>query len=45
MMKYYGVAVIPTQLLLDKNGREYFMHTGFYSFDDMKKEIDEQIIY
>lgn len=40
MMKYYGVAAIPTQVLLDKNGEEFFRHTGYFSFKDLKKVLD-----
>ena len=29
--EYYGVATIPTQILLDRKGKEFFRHTGFYS--------------
>lgn len=35
LMKYYGIAAIPTQILLDKQGMEYFRHTGFISADDL----------
>jgi thioredoxin 1 len=31
LMKYYGIAAIPTQVLLNKEGKEFFRHTGFYS--------------
>ena len=40
LMKLYGIVAIPTQVLLDKNGKEYFRHTGFYSFEDLNKELD-----
>ena len=33
--EYYGVATIPTQVLLDKKGKEFFRHTGFYSADEL----------
>lgn len=39
MMKYYGVSVIPTQILLDKEGKEFFRHTGYYSFEEIEKKI------
>jgi thioredoxin 1 len=39
LMKYFGVAAIPTQVLLDISGREVFRHTGFFSFDDLNKEF------
>ena len=38
-MKYYGIAAIPTQVLLDKDGKEVFRHTGYLSFDDLDKEF------
>ena len=33
--EYYGVATIPTQILLDRKGKEFFRHTGFYSADEL----------
>ena len=41
MMKYYGVAAIPTQVLLDETGKEVFRHTGYFSFDDLDKEFQK----
>lgn len=35
LSQYFGIAMIPTQVLLDKNGREFFRHTGFYSTEDI----------
>ncbi len=29
--KYFGVNMIPTQIVLNKNGLEVFRHTGFFS--------------
>ncbi|HEY9115239.1 MAG TPA: thioredoxin family protein [Bacteroidales bacterium] len=40
LMKYYGVVAIPTQVLLDKNGEEFFRHTGYFSYDELRKEFD-----
>ena len=37
IMEYFGIAVIPTQVLLDKSGKEYFRHSGYYSADDLGK--------
>lgn len=31
LMKLYGIAAIPTQVVLDKNGREFYRHTGYIS--------------
>ena len=41
MMKYCGVAAIPTQVLLDISGKEVFRHTGYFSFDDLNKEFQK----
>ena len=35
LSEYYGIAMIPTQILLDKNGKEFFRHTGFYSVEEL----------
>jgi thiol-disulfide isomerase/thioredoxin len=29
LMKYYGIAAIPTQVLLNKEGVEFYRHTGY----------------
>lgn len=39
LMKYYGVVAIPTQVLLNHEGREVFRHTGYYSFDELTEEF------
>ena len=39
LMKYYGIAVIPTQVLLNKEGKEFFRYSGYYS----TKQIDSVI--
>ncbi len=31
----FGVTVIPTQVFLDKNGKEFHRHNGFYDFDEI----------
>lgn len=36
---YYGIATIPTQVLLDKKGREFFRHTGFFPTEDLEKKF------
>jgi len=35
LMKLYGIAAIPTQVLLNKTGKEYYRHTGFLSSDEL----------
>jgi thioredoxin 1 len=39
LMKYFGIASIPTQVLLDKDGNEYFRHNGYYSTEELDREI------
>lgn len=36
----YGIRVIPTQVFLDKNGREYFRHEGFFPEEDVLKVLE-----
>jgi thioredoxin 1 len=43
MMKYFGIAAIPTQVLLDRNGHEFFRHSGFYPAEDLSKEINPKL--
>jgi len=31
LMKYYGISAVPMQILLDKQGNEFFRHYGFIS--------------
>jgi thioredoxin 1 len=38
-MLYYGVAAIPTQVLLDKKGEEYYRHTGFISTTNLANQF------
>lgn len=37
IMEYFGVVVIPTQVLLDSVGKEYFRHTGYIPEEKLKK--------
>lgn len=37
LMKFHGVASIPTQVLLDKEGKESFRHTGYYSAEELQQ--------
>ena len=41
MMKYFGIAAIPTQVVLDASGKEVFRHTGYYSSDELEKEFQK----
>ncbi len=31
----FGVAMIPTQVFLDKNGKEFHRHIGFFGYDEI----------
>lgn len=42
LMKYYGIAAIPTQILLDREGKEYFRHDGVISVEDLGKEFQRK---
>jgi thioredoxin 1 len=35
----YGIRVIPTQVFLDKDGREYFRHEGFFPKEELVKVL------
>lgn len=43
LLKYYGIAVIPTQVLLDAHGREFFRHTGYYSAEELSGIITQKL--
>jgi thioredoxin 1 len=38
----YGIRAIPTQVFLDKNGEEFFRHTGFFPEEAIVKLLQEQ---
>jgi thioredoxin 1 len=35
----YGIRVIPTQVFLDKDGKEFFRHEGYYPKDEIVKVL------
>jgi len=39
IFKHFGIQLIPVQVLLDKNGKEYFRHAGYYSIDSVTQQI------
>jgi thioredoxin 1 len=39
LMKHFGIAVIPTQVLLNKGGREVFRHNGYLATEDLVKNL------
>jgi len=38
----FKVRAIPTQVFLDKDGKEYFRHLGFFAKDELVKVLQEQ---
>ncbi len=36
----YGIKLIPTQVFLDKNGKEYFRHEGYYPTAKVKEALE-----
>jgi len=38
----YKIRAIPTQVFLDKNGREFFRHEGFYPTEEIVKVLSKQ---
>jgi len=41
--KYFGVQMIPSQIILNAEGEEVFRHTGFLSKEDLQLEIDKYL--
>ncbi len=40
--KYFGVVMIPTQIILDRTGREIFRNTGFISKEDLLHQMEKK---
>jgi thioredoxin 1 len=38
----YNIRIIPTQVFLDKNGKEYYRHEGFFPKDEVVRVIKMQ---
>ncbi|RPI17721.1 MAG: thioredoxin [Ignavibacteriae bacterium] len=38
----YGIQLIPTQVFLDENGKEFFRHEGFFPEEDIDKLLQAQ---
>lgn len=38
----YGIRLIPTQVFLDKDGKEYFRHVGFFPKEELLKVLEQQ---
>ena len=39
----YGIRVMPTQVFLDADGREFFRHEGFYPKAELKAMLDKYL--
>lgn len=44
LMKYYGISAVPMQVLLDKQGKEFFRHYGFISANDILEKANTVLI-
>lgn len=40
LLRFYGIAVIPTQVLLDKTGKEFFRHSGYISTKELIRHFE-----
>ena len=41
-MKYYGISAVPMQVLLDKQGNEFYRHYGFISAEELLNKLLSQ---
>lgn len=41
-MRRFGVTMIPTQVFLDKSGKEFHRHIGYYAFDEIAPVLKKQ---
>jgi len=41
-IKEFGIRAIPTQVFLDKDGKEYFRHLGFFPKEEVVKVLQQQ---
>ncbi len=40
-MKYYGISAVPLQILLDREGKEFYRHFGVISTEDLLAKFKE----
>lgn len=43
LMKYFGIAAIPAQVLLNREGKEYFRHTGYFSVEELAPAFAKEL--
>ena len=41
--KNFEFDLIPTQIFLDKNGKEYARHEGYFEFEELEKVLKQKI--
>jgi thioredoxin 1 len=41
-MRRFGVTMIPTQVFLDKEGKEFHRHIGYYAFEEIAPVLKKQ---
>ena len=41
-LKQYGIEAIPTQVFLDKDGKEFFRHVGYFPEDELVKVLQQK---
>ena len=39
----YHINLIPTQVFLDENGKEYFRHEGYFPMEELEKILKQKI--
>jgi len=39
----YHIDLIPTQVFLDENGKEYYRHQGYFEFKDLDKILKQKL--
>lgn len=39
LTQHFGISTIPTQVILDRNGKEIFRHSGYISSEELEKQF------
>jgi len=40
--KQYGIEAIPTQVFLDKDGKEFYRHVGYFPEEELVKVLQQK---
>ncbi|HNW70177.1 MAG TPA: thioredoxin family protein [Bacteroidales bacterium] len=43
IVNHFEIRMIPVQVLLDRNGKEYYRHIGYFSFDSLANKFNERL--